>query len=80
MHGRSHQFTLEAIEAMLLRRVETLARELAPDGLRRGHEWVARNPARNDHSMGSFSINLENGKWADFAAADRARRPDRLAG
>lgn len=59
---------------MLQQRVPTLARELAPDGVRRGHEWVARNPARADNSLGSFSINLENGKWADFAADDRASR------
>lgn len=69
-----HQYTLEAIEDMLLHRVEVLARELAPDGQRRGHEWVARNPARADNSLGSFSINLTNGKWGDFAAGDLASR------
>jgi hypothetical protein len=42
-----------------------------PDGKRRGAEWVARNPTRNDRTPGSFSVNLRTGKWADFAAGDR---------
>lgn len=72
--SRPHQYSLEAIEAMLLRRIETLARELAPDGMRRGQEWVARNPCRADHSLGSFSINTQTGRWSDFAADDRSSR------
>jgi hypothetical protein len=28
---------------------------------------VARNPTRNDRRLGSFSINLTTGAWADFA-------------
>jgi hypothetical protein len=72
--ARQHQYSLEAIESMLLRRVEVLARELAPDGQKRQQEWVAINPARTDNKLGSFSINLATGKWADFAAGDRASR------
>jgi hypothetical protein len=49
---------------------ELLARWL-PDGQRRGHEWVARNPRRDDRHVGSFSINLKTGRWADFATGDR---------
>jgi hypothetical protein len=38
-----------------------------PDGRRRGREWVARNPTRNDRQPGSFSINMQTGRWAEFA-------------
>ena len=41
-----------------------------PDGRREGREWVALNPRRNDRSPGSFRINLQTGKWADFATDD----------
>jgi hypothetical protein len=44
-----------------------LARWL-PDGRREGAEWIARNPTRGDHHLGSFKINLRTGRWADFAA------------
>lgn len=42
-----------------------------PDGRRNGHEWVARNPTRNDESPGSFTINMHSGTWADFATGDK---------
>lgn len=41
-----------------------------PDGKKQGHEWVARNPKRGDRQPGSFSVNLNTGRWADFAQAD----------
>ena len=40
---------------------------LAPDGFRRGNEWIAKNPRREDRRPGSFSVNLATGRWADFA-------------
>jgi len=55
-----------------------LARWL-PDGVRRGDEWVARNPKRTDRRPGSFSINLRTGAWADFATGDRGGDPVSLA-
>jgi len=39
-----------------------------PDGKQQGCEWVARNPKRDDNNPGSFSVNLDTGIWADFAA------------
>jgi hypothetical protein len=32
---------------------------------------VARNPTRRDRHLGSFRINLETGRWADFATGDK---------
>jgi hypothetical protein len=47
-----------------------LCRLLLPDGRRSGREYEALNPKRDDRSVGSFRINLEKGKWADFATGD----------
>ena len=47
-----------------------LARWL-PDGKRQGSEWVALNPNRIDKSKGSFKVNMQTGKWADFATGDK---------
>lgn len=44
-----------------------LVQRWVPNGTRRGREWVGLNPTRADGSAGSFSINLDTGRWADFA-------------
>jgi hypothetical protein len=41
-----------------------------PDGRLIANEWIARNPTRDDHKLGSFKINLKSGRWADFATGD----------
>jgi len=48
---------------------ELLSRWL-PDGRIRNGEWVALNPTRDDRKPGSFMINIQTGKWADFATGD----------
>jgi putative DNA primase/helicase len=35
-----------------------------------GDEFRLLNPHRNDHHIGSFGVNMVNGKWADFAVTD----------
>jgi hypothetical protein len=65
-------------EAALARLPELCARWL-PDGRRRGREYVARNPRRLDRRAGSFSINLQTGRWADFAVGARGGDPISLA-
>ncbi|HRO59437.1 MAG TPA: VapE family protein [Burkholderiaceae bacterium] len=42
-----------------------------PNGRRAGHEWQAPNPTRHDRHVGSFSVNLTTGAWADFATDDK---------
>jgi hypothetical protein len=42
-----------------------------PNGRREGGEYIARNPRRNDRTLGSFKINLRTGRWADFATGNR---------
>ena len=41
-----------------------------PGGRREGREYTARNPLRADRRPGSFRINLNTGRWADFATGD----------
>ena len=41
-----------------------------PDGKRIGCEWVAKNPTRQDRRAGSFKINMDTGRWSDFATGD----------
>jgi len=41
--------------------------EWLPGGRVCGREYVVLNPTRADKHQGSFSINLETGRWADFA-------------
>ncbi len=54
-----------------LQQSERLASTWFPHGRRRGNEWLALNPHRSDRRLGSFSINLRTGRWADFATGDR---------
>jgi hypothetical protein len=66
----------DAINRGALSALPVLLMRWVPHGRRRGREWVARNPTRNDRRMGSFSINLQSGCWADFADGPNARGCD----
>jgi hypothetical protein len=59
------------INAVALRALPRILLRWLPDGKRQGREFVAKNPTRADRTLGSFSINLVTGKWADFATDDR---------
>ena len=52
-----------------------LARVVLPNGRRDRREYLALNPRRADRRLGSFQINLETGKWADFATGDKGGDP-----
>jgi len=39
-----------------------------PGGKLVGPEYDALNPTRVDHTTGSFRVNIQTGKWADFAS------------
>ncbi len=61
----------EEINAAALAVLPIPARRSAPQGVLRRVEWVALNPRRQDRRLGSFSINLRTGRWADFATGDK---------
>lgn len=49
----------------------SIVKQLLPSGKKEGNEWIALNPIRYDKNLGSFRINLINGKWIDHATADK---------
>jgi hypothetical protein len=59
-----------AIGDAALAKLPTLLARWLPDGEQRGVEWVALNPKRDDRHLGSFRINMNTGRWADFATGD----------
>ena len=71
---RGHADFAEINRAALAAFPAVLARIL-PGGKRVGAEIVALNPRRDDRRLGSFKINRYNGKWCDFATADKGGDP-----
>lgn len=61
----------ERVNAVALARLPELLARWLPDGRTSGREYVARNPTRDDRRPGSFRVNVQTGKWADFATGDR---------
>jgi len=62
---------IKRIATVALDRSEDVVRHWLPDGKPQGREWVAINPRRADKTIGSFSVNLDTGAWADFASNDK---------
>ena len=67
---KGRRIDFDAVNAAALASLPALCARWFPDGRRRGDEWVARNPKRADRRPGSFKVNLETGRWADFALPD----------
>jgi hypothetical protein len=67
---RSHGL-FEVVNAAALPILPALLRRWLPDGMTRGREYIARNPRRDDRHVGSFSVNVKTGRWADFATGDQ---------
>jgi hypothetical protein len=75
-HPRSQEQQTTAIDyaginQAALTSIPALIQRWLPDGRREGSEWIARNPHRTDHHLGSFKVNMRTGRWADFATGDR---------
>jgi hypothetical protein len=67
----SRNLDFRSVSRASLRYLPLLVLRWLPDGRREGNEWVARNPTRSDRKAGSFKINLQTGRWADFATGER---------
>lgn len=65
-----HQIDFRTLNAAALQSRHLLLSSWLPGGKIQGDEWVARNPKRPDRHPGSFKVNLETGRWADFALSD----------
>lgn len=60
-----------SINAAALAHCPRILFDWLPEGRLNGVEFVARNPRREDRSIGSFSINTKTGRWCDFASGDK---------
>lgn len=69
----------QSINSAALDALPALLARWLPEGKQSGHEWVSLNPKRADSHAGSFSVNINTGKWADFATGDRGGDPVSLA-
>jgi len=69
----------DRINSAAMAALPSLLSRWLPDGRRMGREWVARNPTRADQRPGSFRVNMDNGRWADFATGDKGGDPISLA-
>jgi len=76
---QTHQLNFERINDAAMSVLHSLLLRWLPDGKREGHEWVARNPLRADRKPGSFKVNMNTGRWSDFATGDRGGDPVSLA-
>jgi putative DNA primase/helicase len=61
--SKIHTAALPALPALCTRGM--------PGGKRVGREYVTLNPTRPDRCAGSFKVNLQTGRWADFATGDK---------
>ncbi|MEG3089521.1 hypothetical protein [Sphingomonas sp. PB4P5] len=57
----------DGINKAALAVLDAICRRWLSEGVLYGKEWVARNPTRADGKPGSFRINVQTGRWADFA-------------
>lgn len=67
IEGTSGLPPFEHIASLALDHFDEVIDILELEGERRGKEFVAYNPKRDDGSLGSFSINSETGAFGDFA-------------
>ncbi len=77
--GPSVMVDFGKVNAAALAALPALLRRWLPDGRLVGREWTARNPRRPDRHPGSFKVNIDSGRWADFATGDRGGDPVSLA-
>lgn len=68
---QSKQIDFQEVKRVMRGYEGAILYRLLPHGKKQGHEYVALNPSRHDQRLGSFSINLNTYKWADFATGDR---------
>ncbi|MBS1143382.1 MAG: virulence-associated family protein [Proteobacteria bacterium] len=71
--GRREPIDFGMLAARALNAVDELLGEWLPNGHKVGYEYKSVNPTRSDNREGSFSINMTNGMWGDFAAGDAGK-------
>ena len=78
-HENLNRVDFKLVSKAALRELRPLLARWLPEGKFKGQEFVARNPRRTDHGLGSFKVNVRTGRWADFATGDCGGDPVSLA-
>jgi hypothetical protein len=68
-----------AVNRAALGRLPDILVRWLPGGRIQGREYVVLNPKRRDRRPGSFKINLDTGRWADWATGAKGGDPISLA-
>lgn len=68
---RGRGIAFARISAAALAALPRLLERWLPGGKRCGREFIALNPTRTDRTPGSFRINVDTCRWADFATGDK---------
>ena len=66
---------IKKVAAVALGAIDSVLNHWLPGGKREGREYLPLNPLRADSKPGSFSVNLNNGKWSEFATGDKGLDP-----
>jgi hypothetical protein len=74
-HLSAARVDFAAVDRAALGRLQEILARWLPGGRIEGAEYVALNPRRHDHRLGSFKVNLNTGRWADFATGDAGGDP-----
>ena len=77
--GKSGPVDFGAVNRAALGRLPDILARWLPGGRIEGREYLGKNPKRRDQRPGSFKINIDNCRWADFATGDRGGDPISLA-
>src|SRR5216683_1978723 len=75
----SNAVDFSAVNRAALGRLPDILARWLPGGRIEGREYVVRNPKRRDQRPGSFKVNLDTGRWADWATGDKGGDPISLA-
>ena len=62
-HRMKSSLDFDKINRIALYALPVLLARWLPNGRRRGRRWYALNPLRNDHHIGSFSVDIATGRW-----------------
>ena len=62
---------IKTTAAAAIPHLERLCAQWLPDGKRQGHDWIARNPTRDDQRAGSFAVSLHTGGCIDHATGEQ---------
>jgi putative DNA primase/helicase len=69
-HSLPNGMNFDLTKELSLECVDEILEHYFPDGEQRGINYLICNPRRNDNELGSFTINMDEGYWKDFADED----------